>query len=309
MKLVSRIIFVLIFTTITSQNAIAFSLKKVKSAFGGKPFLEIIEQEYTLDGQKILVIENERGNITIKTDWECNKIALKATVHKTAENENHTNIISDTSNPQEFVLRTLADNNKYHPHVDYELIVPSKMKLKLINGKGDIWVNDTHGITLASTDSGNIFLNNVQNKARAATLNAGSIHCKECTGALYVSTTRGNIRISDAQSTVVAKTDVGKIHVKCSELKEKSQLDLSSTWGNIAIALPEDCDADIKAHTERGTCICEHYITLRPQTTKLNDNAWSNFKRSIDGTIGSGRIPVQISSVSSNIRIAASRVS
>ena len=113
----------------------------------------------------------------------------------------------------------------------------------------------------------------------------------------------------DIQNTVVAKTDLGKINVKCKELQDKSQLDLSSTWGNIAISLPENCDADIKAHTERGTCICEHYITLRPQTTKLNDRAWTQFKRSVDGTIGNGKIPVQISSVSSNIRITASKTS
>ncbi len=310
MKFMSLITHVLILTISVPHYATAgFSFKKVKSALGAKPFQEVIEKEYALEStHKKLVVENMHGNITIKTDWHNNCVALTATIHKAKEDESQIQIINDTTD-KEFVLRTIADNATCKSTVDYVLIVPSNIKLQLSTGKGNITVNDAHGITMATTDSGTINFNNMRNKARATTLSSGSICCRECSGAVYATTTRGHIRISDVQNTVVAKTDLGKINVTCKELRDKSQLDLSSSWGNIAISLPENCDADIKAHTERGTCICEHYITLRPRTTKLNDRAWTQFKRSVDGTIGNGTVPVQISSVSSNIRIMTSKTS
>jgi len=310
MKFTSFFTYTLALISIIPYYANAdFSLRKVKSVFGGKPFREIIEKEYTLkDSQKKLVIENMHGNIAIKTDWRHNSIALTATIHKTKEEDNTVHIISDASK-REFILRTVADNEKCKSTVDYELIVPSNIKLQLSTGKGNITVNDAHGITMATTDSGTINFNNIRNKACATTLKSGSISCHECSGALYASTYRGNIKMSEVQNTAIVKTDLGKINIKCKELCNKSQLNVSSTRGNIAISLPEMCNADIKAHTEYGTCICEHYITLRPQTTKLNDRAWTQFKRSVDGTIGNGSVPVQISSVNSNIRIMTSKSS
>lgn len=310
MKYTSIIYHIVILTMIVPFNATAgFSLKKVYAALGAQPYKEIIEKEYPLDTkQKKLVLENNHGNITIKTDWQKNSIALTATIHKSKPDENPLQII-DESSAHEFTLRTLSDNTQSKAKIDYELIVPQNLKLQLSTNKGHITVNDTHGITMATTDCGSIYFNNIQNKARATTTTTGSIYCKDCTGALYTSTNRGNIKMSEVQNTVIAKTDMGKINLKCKDLPEKSKLNLKSSLGNIAISLPQECNADIKATTEQGTCICDHYITLRSQTTKLNDHAWRQFKRSIDGTIGQGITPIQISSIGSNIRIMANKIS
>lgn len=296
--------YTLAFTMIIAQQANAFSWDKISSKmFRNRPAQEVIEKEYALNDQQRLVVDNVAGDITIKTAWERNSIALKASINKGKDEEVH--IIDDISNPKEFALRTIVDSEKSKSTVHYEIIIPSHIKLQLSTNKGNINVKDAHGATMATTDSGSITLNNMHNKVLATTRSHGSINCSECAGIIEATTNKGHIRMSDVQNTVIARTTSGKINVHCKELPKTSKLDLSSKWGNITIALPEVVDADIKANTQKGTCVCDHYVTLRPQTTKLNSAAWTHFKRSIDGTTGNGTIPVQVSSVSSNIRINA----
>jgi len=302
----------LILSMIISHNAMGhgLSFKKISSAFGGKPFQEIIKQQYSLQGQKILVVDNKHGNITIQTDCKSNRIAIEATIHKSRPEDSSIHIVDDMSKPGEFALRTIANNEKCKNRVDYVIIAPEHIKLQLSTGNGKITVNDTHSIVMATTNSGDILFNNLHNKAQATTRKSGSIYCNNCSGSLYTTTHRGNIKMRNVHSTVVAKTKFGKVDMHCSkDFTEKSLIDVSSTCGNIVLSMPENTNAAIKAHTQKGICVCEHYVTLRPQTTKLNNAAWAQFKRSVDGTIGSGAMPVQISSVNSNIRINTRKTS
>ena len=306
----SCIIYSIMFITFATQNTHAlFSFKKIGSAFRSKSPQEIIEKEYPISTQEKIVIDNLLGDITVKTEWNQKSTALKATIRNQKQDQDSVHIIDDISNPKEFALRTITDNEKNKAQVDYELIVPANIKLHLSTNKGTIHVHDAHGITMATTDDGSIYFDNVHNKASATTRKSGAIYCKDCSGPLYATARRGNITMTDVRNTVIAKTDSGRISIACKELAQDSRIDLSSKWGNIMVALPEDLHANIKAQTQRGTCICDHYVTLRPQTTKLNNAAWAQFRRTIDGTIGGGTIPVQISSVSSNIKILASKVS
>lgn len=309
MSRISYITYIMISITILMQDANAFSFKKISSAFGGKPFQEVIEKEYPINNQQKIVIDNTHGDIVIKTAWNQPTIVLKATISCAKQEQETVHIIDDISNPKEFALRTITDDESNKSKVHYELIVPANIKLQLSTNKGNITIYDAHGITMATTQDGAIYLHNVHNKVCATTRNSGSIYSKECSGPLYATTKRGNITLSDIHNTVVAKTESGKIAVHCKDLPNDSQIDLSSIWGNIVISLPEESHANVKASTQKGTCVCDHYVTLRPQTTKLNNSAWTQFKRTVDGTIGNGTVPVQISSVGSNIRIVAHKTS
>lgn len=304
----SCILYSIMLITFVVQDANGFSLKKIGSVFRSKSPQEVIEKEYPINTQQKIVIDNLFGDIIVKTEWNQKSIALKATIHNQKQEQEAVHIIDDISNPKEFALRTITDD-KSKAQVDYELIIPANIKLHLSTNKGAIHVHDAHGITMATTDDGAIYFDNVHNKASATTRKSGAIYCKDCTGPVYATAKRGNITMTDVRNTVVAKTDSGRISVACKELEADSHIDLNSKWGNIMVALPEGLHANIKAQTQRGTCICDHYVTLRPQTTKLNNAAWAQFRRTVDGTIGDGTIPVQISSVGSNIKILASKIS
>ncbi len=290
---------------ILSYNTTTLSYKKIISAFGGTPYQERIEKEYPLDDQKKLFIENN-GDITIKSDWNKKSIVLIGSIHKKREDES-IDIIEDRTDPNVFVLRTVHSDTKSKGSVDYSLIVPEDMKLHLNTKKGNIVVHNTHGITMATTENGNIKLHNMHNKTRATTMQSGSVTCSSCDGPLQVTTNRGNITISDARSSITTKTSQGKTTVKCNDFSDSNTINATSIWGNISLYLPSNCNADLQAATKKGTCICDHLITLRPQTTKLNSNAWNKFRRTVNGTIGDGRTPIQVSSVSSNIRIMTNK--
>ena len=306
MKKLHITLYTLTSIMILSYNATTFSYKKLLSAFGGTPYQERIEKEYPIDEQKKLLIENNIGNITIKSDWSKKSIGLIASIHKKHDNE-LIDIIEDTTNPKLLALRTAHSDAKSKAIVNYTLIVPENIKLQLNTKKGNIVVHNTHGITMATTDNGNIRLHNMHNKTRATTMQSGSISCSSCDGPLQATTNRGNVTISDARNSITTQTNQGKITVKCNDFPDNCTINAASTWGNIILYLPSDCNANLQAATKKGTCVCEHFITLRPQTTKLNNNAWNKFRRTIDGTIGDGRTPIHVSSVSSNIRIMTNK--
>jgi len=305
MKKFNVIHYTLISITMLSYNAISCSYKKLISTFGGTPYQELIEKEYPIDQQTRISILNTTGDTTVKS-WNKKSIALIASIRKKKE-EDLIDIIEDSTDPRVFTLRTAHSNPKSKATVDYSLMVPEDMKLHLSTDKGNIAVHNTHGITMATTGHGNIRLCNMHNKTRATTTKSGSISCDSCSGPLQATTRRGNVTISDARDTITTKTDQGKITIKCDDLSEHSTINAASIWGNISLYLPSTCDADIQAATKKGTCVCEHMVTLRPQTTKLNNKAWDQFRRAVDGTIGEGRTPIQVSSVSSNIRIRTSK--
>jgi hypothetical protein len=73
------------------------------------------------------------------------------------------------------------------------------------------------------------------------------------------------------------------------------------------LALPDATNATVMGRASRGTIKSDHYITLRPIETKLNNFAWKRFKQEVYGTLGTGEAEIQVTTQRGNIVITDSK--
>src|SRR5262249_4358763 len=131
----------------------------------------------------------------------------------------------------------------------------------------------------------------------------GSIAINQASGPVQAITNHGGITIHDAKNSVIAQTSKGKITVHCASIPATGSIQLTTNSGMITLAMPTSANATIQGQTTHGTLLSEHYLTIKPQTTKLNDDAWARFKKEVHGTLGTGESAIKLSSVHSNIKI------
>ncbi len=283
------------------------SLQRVYEFFGAKTHEAVVDKEFNLEQPGTLTINNTHGNITIERTWKDKKVCVRA-LKKSAKAE-HLDIIDIKDDLQtnnkitNLKLETECEDEKAKIQVDYELIIPITMKLQLSTDRGSIQVNEVHGPVMATTIHGNIEINNTTNTVVAQTEETGSITINQARGNIRATTNKGDITITDAINSVIAKTEKGKITTACSTVPQTGRIILSSAAGAITLGLPAEVNATFLGKTERGTLTSNIPITIKPITTTLDSKTWSRFKKEVDGTLGTGKADIRVSSASGNIKI------
>ncbi len=283
-----------------------FSLKKVSTLFGAEPYTHVIERQFTLEDPKTLIIENIHGNIEVTTDWKKKSIFLSAT--KKVNNEENLSKIWVKTKHTKNTLTIMSGAQKEKKStakgsIDYQLMVPANMQLLLNTQHGTIMVKNVHGPITANTHNGNISIYNTNNTIKAETKQNGIITIQQASGPVTAVTNKGNITIQDAKNSITACTKKGRITANCADILSNTYVNLKTTSGTIALGLPKKINAFIHGNTQHGTITSQHYITLKPQTTKLDDHAWKQFKKETNGILGNGGATITLNSVHGNIKI------
>jgi len=301
----TRRIFTLALVSMIASHQLdgKLSFEKIRSWFGKKGHENVVNKEFDASTITTLVLENIDGNITIKNSWKENKIALKATKKIKKEEDVNKVRISKHNKDGALMLRTVYQEKVKGAAIDYELIVPTGMKLQLSTINGSIYLNDTKSPVIAMTESGNIEARNIKKALKATTKSNGSIIVGNAQGNVYANTNYGSINVKEATKNVIAKTKKGIITVSCAQLPATSTIQLETKNGTINLALPASANATIDGSTRRGSLISDHYLTIKSHTTKLNRQAWNRFKKEVHGILGSGEADVKLSAVSGNIKI------
>lgn len=303
---VRRILFTIMCGIGISTSTIAkFSFKQVSSFFGGNPYEMVIHQEYQLKHLDTLLIENIDGPITIKTGWKKNNtVLLKATKRANKEEDlADISIKASRIDDKKLMIKTVLAHNTVKGSVEYECIVPANINVEIKNNHGNIAIHDIHGPTTATTIKGNIEIYNIKNTVHAQTTKKGNITIQNTNGAVSATTHHGNIEIDNAYDSIIASTTKGYVTVACSQVPTTSAIRLETTAGPISLSLPSGVNATIKGQTAHGTLSSDHYITLRPYTTRLDTLAWNRFKKEVDGTLGTGETEITLRSTYGNVKI------
>lgn len=315
MKTPSLISLAFLSITAIYSNLNCFSLntmlkqtkEKVVTLFGSNTKMEIFQKDIPRTTQKTLVIENNLGAIKIKTDWNQNIISLKALKKASTENLAKISIDVDDSNADTIRLKTVFQDDTVKGSVDYTLMVPKQMAIRLKTSKGTIRVKRFDGQVWASTENGTIEIANVTNKVFATITEKGSIAIDQSSGAIQAETNKGNIVINNAKQSVVATTANGNITLQSTEVPSTSSIHLDA-GGSVQVYLPQETNAHLKAHTQKGKVTSDHYVTLASKTTKINNQAWAQLQKSIEGTLGTGEADISLSSANGSIKILATEL-
>ena len=296
---------VCIFSIIYTQSTIAeFSFKKIlNSVMPSKIIQDTIFEEYNPKQASLFTLQNKRGNITISTDNSQKTIFLKA-IKKAYKPEDLSKLtFQQKTNGQEFIIEITYDAATIDGSIDFEIIIPSQLALNVSTEEGSVTIKNTNAPARISTAKGTIEVINAHNSVDAITHEKGSITFHKPSGRIKAQTNSGNIFIHDAQSTVIADTHYGSIEMYAKEVPSTSTINLTTISGSIMLHLPPDVNADLKAYTKHGMITSDHFITLKPQTTQLNRQAWKRLQKQINGIIGTGEAQIKLSSVRSDIKL------
>jgi len=281
--------------------------EKLSSLFGTNTKTQIIQKDIQRTTQKTLIVENHQGAIKIKTDWNQNVISLTAIKKATDENLAKISVLIDTNNSDSIRMKTIFQDDTVKGTVDYTLMVPKQMTVRLKTGKGNIRVKRFDGTIWANTDNGTIEISNVSNKIMATVNESGHIFVEQSKGSIQASTQDGNIQISDAKQSVVASTGNGSIMLQASKVPAAESIYLSAT-GALHVYLPDGTNAHLKAQATHGKIFSDHYITLASQMTKLDSQSWAQLQRNVEGTLGTGEAEISLSSLNGSIKILSRAV-
>lgn len=281
-----------------------FSFKKIYHTFiPPKLHQETVYEKINPKTASLLTVKNECGNVTVSADKNETLVALKVT--KKSPLQERLAKLSYTQNitGQELIIEHAGANLQEYESIDFDIIVPQKLAQTIATNTGNILSKDCATPSRLSTVQGNIEVNNAHNSVDAITHEKGVIAFNNPHARAKAQTNNGNIRIYNSYHSVIANSQNGNIHLFAKEVPSTCIIDLASVLGSIATHLPAEVNADIYAYTERGTIISDHMITLKPQTTQLNRQAWRRLQKEIEGTLGSGEAQIKLSSKKNDIKL------
>jgi len=280
------------------------SFKSFYSIFAAEKYEEVEQKEIPAGACRSIKIENIKGPIHIQ-GWQQPKILLKATKRATKqESLAHISINIHSSNDH-IDIKTVFANETTIGSVDYHLLVPETINITVDAKTSLIKVEHSTGAVTAHNEQGNIELLDIRGPIDVAIGSKGSIMIEQPGNSIKATTLHGTIDIHDAKKSIFASSDNGKIRASSKLVTHGSIIQLDAS-GPITLQLPSEVNADIQAETEQGNITCEHYVTIKPFITQLNSKSWTQFKRMVNGTFGSGGAHISLHSVSGNIKITKS---
>ena len=301
--------FTLSFHSITlSLDLGKFSLDRVYSWFGKYSNQVVIEKEYQVKKPIMLTINNIDGDISITTEWKRDSIYLKAT-KKTAKEDELDSFTVKARREERFdgnhlTLATACANKNAKGAIEYNLVVPHHTSLNLHTNRGKIYVDDINGRIAASTVHGPIQLSNIGGNITVKTEETGPIYIDKARGTIKAASHKGNIIINDAMKSIIANTQRGDIITECQSVPSNGRIILNSeSTGAITLALPSTVNATLQGKTSRGRLTSDHYITIKPFTTKLTKQTRKELEKQVDGILGTGEADIRLTSNNGNIQI------
>lgn len=302
--LLVRIVFIINMLCISHSCLADFSFKKIYHTFiPPKLHQETVYEKINPKSASLLTVKNECGNVTVSADKNETLVALKVTKKSPLQERLGKLCYKQNVTGQELVIEHTGTDLQEYESIDFDIIVPQKLAQTVITNKGNILSKDCTTPSRLSTTHGNIEVNNALNSVDAITHEKGVIAFINPHARVKAQTQNDNIRIFNSYHSVIAHSQNGNIQLFAKVVPSTSIIDLASGAGSVAVHLPSEVNADVYAYTERGTITSDHMITLKPQTTQLNRQAWRRLQKEVEGTLGSGEAQIKLSSMKSDIKL------
>jgi hypothetical protein len=198
-------------------------------------------------GAQRLEITNEHGNIIINS-WNQKTVAIEAIING---NENAAKTINvDIESIDEIIkIVTKFSDPKIKATVDFNILLPTDIAIKIITKSGDIVIKD---------------INN----------------------SLDIQTSSGDIKLANLHNDITAMTKLGNIFFRTLEIKNGKEIELITNKGNIEFCTIPNLNCNLNASALQGKVISDIPITLDSKTTLLNQESWNKHKQVVDGRIG-----------------------
>lgn len=297
-KIRLNVLMVIFVTFIFSLHAMAVEVSKTE------------EKTYKLDKGGLVSILADDGDIEI-TSWNKNEVKVKMTMRawgrsrREAQRQLDDLEVRVQSDRDRLIIREVTrgrDNdfnffdifeeefwrnkNWRDGSIDFELIVPREVALRIRSDDGNVQVTDTKGKLVIELDEGDVEIDNVISEHIQVEVDEGDIDftdvMHEETGLWKINADEGNIYLKNGISQEVdVSTDEGEIHlysVQCLrfwlstdegdiEVEIDPMVDgkyrMETDEGNIEIAVPEKANIEFDLETYEGRIDSDFNLSIR----------------------------------------------
>ncbi len=133
---------------------------------------------------------------------------------------------------------------------EIEVSVPSEVFIDAHVDSGNVEIRNMEGNIKASTDSGNITIEEAAGDSIEASADSGNITINDAASDLFLDVDSGNIRGRELHAqTCDAETDSGNVELKFGDTP--SDVDVSADSGNVSLTVPSGA-YNIYIHTDSG---------------------------------------------------------
>jgi DUF4097 and DUF4098 domain-containing protein YvlB len=223
-------------------------------------------------------LDNVNGDVTVST-WKEDKVEIKAV--KVARD--------DEKDLKDVEIRV----EQMAGHVSVKAIWPKIRRHFNVSVEFDIKVPAGVILDEVETVNGDVEVTGRYGRAGVGTTN-GSVTVMDASGEFSLSTTNGGIQVDRFEGRLDAETTNGNIRLE--ELKFKDGVSAETTNGSItlAIASPENLNANLLARTTNGHITVDFPVTLK---------SLSQSKHRVEAQIGQGGPEISLDTTNGSIRI------
>ena len=280
-------------------------------------FKEDFHGTFPLNSGGTVSLETFNGAVEV-LGWDQNSVEVSATKYASTK-EQVDAIKIDVAAPTAASVRIRAirpSNSGWHGNMGarFTIRVPRHVQLDgITSSNGAVKVEEIDGPARLHTSNGAIRATRVHGELEARTSN-GSIDTQELDGDANLHTSNGAIRVDASHGSFEATTSNGSIIANLTDPGTARALRLHSSNGKIELTIKASRLPDIRADTSNSalTVRLPSNANARVRANTSHSSITTDFdtltqgtrsKSEVDGTIGSGRPMIELSSSNGAIRI------
>jgi hypothetical protein len=187
-------------------------------------------QRYEVEAGTEVEVYNRNGRVNVRS-WDGEHLEVSAVKKSWMPGEINLVEIKVTEN-KNFVVRTESLERNPRVSVNYEILVPSGISVKLLE-----------------TSNGNINVQGAAGNVTAVTSN-GSIKIVDVDGFVTARTSNGKIEVSGVSGLLGLRTSNGNIEAEAAGIGK--DVEVTSSNGSISLLIASAVDADVEARTSNG---------------------------------------------------------
>ena len=260
---------------------------------------EETNQKFQLAHGARVEVSSIRGHVDIlNSDTGMAEVQIIRTARTRADLEYHKVEVEHSGNS--LVVRGVQEpeaRQRENVQVNHQVIlkVPRAIELKVSSISGHLKVGDVDGETRVSSISGHANIGNVGGKLQVTSI-SGSLEVGDVNADARVNSISGNVRLNQVNGSVDVTSVSGTLNAKLLSLSPQG-IHIRSISGSVEIGFKSDVNADFRAESVSGQVYLDVPNVVRDSEVR---------EPNVRARIGAGGTPIDISSVSGNIRLTRS---
>lgn len=260
---------------------------------------EEINEKYQLNHGARVEVSSIRGHVDIlNSDSGVAEVQIIRTARTRADLDYHKIEVESSGN--RLVVRGIQEpeeRQRRNIQVNHQVLlkVPRSIDLKVSSISGHLKVGDIDGETHVTSISGNANVGNVGGKLNVRSI-SGSLEVGDINADARVNSISGNVRLNQVNGSVDVTSVSGTLNAKLVSLSPAG-IHIRSISGSVEIGFKNDVNADFSAVSVSGQVYLDIPNVVRDEGTR---------EPNVRARIGAGGTPIEITSVSGNIRLTRS---